>query len=335
MSIVKGRIAWLDAAKGLTIALVVSAHCIGGEWEVFFSPIRMPLFFIAAGFTLNLAKWKDRKAEFFWGRVRRILLPYFLLELVFWPIWSVRGMFLPPVGTSLPPLDALSGIFDGNAMSLPLLAMWFLPCFFLAENIFLWVFAQCPEKPEATHILMALCLSVIGYKLGTYAHLPWGLDTALFVQGFLLAGRWLRAVKLESLPLAGCIVIPVLLIAAHLQLNLSFNMAAREYGEYIPLAYASAIGGCILMMRLLQLIVHDSESFLAEWGRRSMAIYLLHPLVQIIISDILLSTIIEGDYGTIFYVWPAGVLIAVTGVLLPVYISKHYGQKPFFRQLGI
>ncbi|MCR5756749.1 MAG: hypothetical protein K6F95_02435 [Selenomonas sp.] len=54
MSIVKGRIAWLDAAKGLTIALVVSAHCIDGEWEVFFSPIRMPLFFIAADFTLKL-----------------------------------------------------------------------------------------------------------------------------------------------------------------------------------------------------------------------------------------------------------------------------------------
>ena len=29
----------------------------------------------------------------------------------------------------------------------------------------------------------------------------------------------------------------------------------------------------------------------------------MHPLVQIIITDILLSTIIEGDYGIIFYVW--------------------------------
>ena len=37
-------------------------------------------------------------------------------ELLFWPIWSVRGMFLPRVGTELPPIEALGGIFGGNSV---------------------------------------------------------------------------------------------------------------------------------------------------------------------------------------------------------------------------
>ena len=68
----KGRIAWLDAAKGIAIAFVVAAHSIGGEWSNVLSPIRMPIFFVAAGFTLNLQKWQNRKA------VLGILIPVYV-----------------------------------------------------------------------------------------------------------------------------------------------------------------------------------------------------------------------------------------------------------------
>lgn len=37
-------------------------------------------------------------------------------ELLFWPIWSVRGMFLPRVGTELSLIQALGGIFGGNSV---------------------------------------------------------------------------------------------------------------------------------------------------------------------------------------------------------------------------
>ena len=297
----KGRIVWLDAAKGVAIALVVAAHSIGGEWSYVLSPIRMPIFFVAAGFTLNLTKWQNRKYEFFCSRVKRLLVPYFLLELLFWPIWSVRGMFLPPVGTKLPPFDALVGILGGNSVDLPLIALWFLPC----------------------------------YKLSCWTHLPWGLDIALFVQGFILAGRWLRAKELESISDFWCLLLPIILLAVQSHINNYFNMAARMYGLYPMLAYAAVIGGSIMLMRVMQLLVHDTASFLAEMGRRSMAIYLLHPLVQIIFSDILLLTIVEGDYGTLFYLWQAGVPIVILGILLPIYVSRNYSQKPLLRYLGL
>ncbi|SEH28033.1 hypothetical protein SAMN05216583_11125 [Selenomonas sp. KH1T6] len=90
-----------------------------------------------------------------------------------------------------------------------------------------------------------------------------------------------------------------------------------------------------MVMRIMQWLVRESEAFLVEMGRRSMAIYILHPLVQIIITDILLSTIVEGDYGTIFYVWQAGMPIAILGILLPIYVSRHWAQKPFLRYLGL
>ena len=57
----KGRIVWLDAVKGIAIALVAASHCIGGEWFYPFSTFMMPLFFVAAGYSLNLQKWQARK----------------------------------------------------------------------------------------------------------------------------------------------------------------------------------------------------------------------------------------------------------------------------------
>ena len=330
----KGRIVWLDAAKGVAIALVVAAHSIGGEWSNVLSPIRMPIFFLAAGFTLNLQKWQNRKYEFFCSRVKRLLIPYFLLELAFWPIWSVRGMFLPRVGTELPPLEALGGILGGNSVDLPLIAMWFLPCFFLAENIFLLAFPANREL-GMRDVLTALILSYLGYTLGGFEHLPWGLDIALFAQGFILTGRWLRVKGLQNLSDLWCLVLPIILLVLQSHFNDCFNMAARMYGDYPLLAYTAAIGGSIMLMRILQLLVHDAASFPAEMGRRSMAIYVLHPFVQIIVTDALLCTLIEGDYATVFNLWQAGVPITVLGILIPIYVSRHWAQKKFLRHLGI
>lgn len=331
----KGRIAWLDAVKAIAIVLVVASHSIGGEWFYPFSSFMMPLFFVAAGYSLNLRKWQTRRAEFFWTRARRILLPYFLLELCFWPFWSIRGLYMPPVGTRLPPLEALGGIFEGNITGLPLIALWFLPCFFLAENIFLWVFGGRSDKVTTRDILTAFVLSVFGYTISRFVYLPWGLDIALFVQGYLMAGRWLRSVNMQKFSVSGCMVLPLILIMVQVYINVTFDMASRTYGVNPALAYASGIGGCILVMRMMQLLIRDNEALLAEIGRRSMAIYLLHPLVQIVISDILLLTVIDGDYGTLFYLWQAGVIITIFGILLPMYVSRHWAQKPFLRYMGL
>lgn len=332
----KDRIAWLDAVKGMAIALVVASHCIGGEWFYPFSTFMMPLFFVAAGYSLNLQKWQARRSEFFWSRARRILVPYFVMEICFWPLWSVRGLYMPPVGTRLSPLEALFGIFEGNCASLPLIALWFLPCFFLAENIFLWAFPDSLGKVQIVRdILVAMALSALGYGISCFVHLPWGLDIALFVQGYLMLGRWLRLVGVHRLSAAWCVLLPVFLIALQVYVNGSFDMASRTYGMNPLLAYISNIGGCIMVMRIMQLLIKDKGASLAEIGRRSMSIYILHPLVQIIITDILLSTIIEGDYGTIFYVWQAGIPIAILGILLPMYVSRYWAQKPFLRYLGL
>ncbi len=335
MAVEKGRIAWLDAAKGIAIALVVASHSIGGSWFYPFSCFMMPMFFVAAGYSLNLKKWKDRQSEFFLSRAKKILIPFFLLELCFWPIWSVRSFFMPSVGTKLPPLEALFGIFDGNCANLPLIALWFLPCFFLAEIIFLLFFRNSPEKPNLRDILTALILSIIGYVIGSFKHIFWGLDIALFVQGYLMVGRCLRAFNFQKLSAIFCILLPIILIALQVYVNESFDMASRSYGENPLLAYISGIFGCILVMRLMQMFVQKNEEFLAEMGRRSMAIYLLHPFVQIIISDILLLTVVNGDYGTLFYLWQAGVPIFILGIFLPIYISRNYSQKPFIRYLGL
>ena len=218
---------------------------------------------------------------------------------------------------------------------MPIIALWFLPCFFLAENIFLLIFRDRPTEPNLRDILTALILSVIGYVIGSFKHIFWGLDIALFVQGYMIVGRFLRAVDFQKLSGIFCILLPIILITLQVYVNQSFDMASRSYGENPVLAYISGIFECILVMRLMQIFVQKNEEFLAEMGRRSMAIYLLHPFVQIIISDILLLTVVNGDYGTLFYIWQAGVPILIFGIIIPIYISRNYSKKPFIRYLGL
>ena len=170
------------------------------------------------------------------------------------------------------------------------------------QKIFLWAFPDSLGKVQIVRdILVAMALSALGYGISCFVHLPWGLDIALFVQGHLMLGRWLRLVGVHRLSAAWCVLLPVFLIALQVYVNGSFDMASRTYGMNPLLAYISNIGGCIMVMRIMQLLIKDKGASLAEIGRRSMSIYILHPLVQIIITDILLSTIIEGNYGTIFY----------------------------------
>ena len=329
------HIVWVDAAKGIAIALVVAAHSVGGQWADAFAPFMMPLFFMAAGFCLNLGKWKGRWQEFLRGRVKRILVPFFLLEICFWPVWSVRGLFLPPVGTALPPMEALGGILAGNSAGLPIIALWFLPCFFLAEVIFLCVFSAERDNVSRRDMSAALGLSLLGYAIGGFIHLPWGLDIALYAQVYILTGRWLRTAGIEKFSFWRCMVLLLIVLVSQVYFGVSFDMASRWYGSNPVLAYAAGISGGILLMRGAAFFVKSDKSFIAEMGRRSMAIYLLHPFVQIIITDVLLSTLIEGDYLTVFYIWQAGIPITILGIAVPVYISRHWAQKPFIRYFGL
>ena len=141
------RIAWVDFAKGVVIILVVLGHVIEEVSVVDSIQIfHMPFFFVMAGFLLNLDKWggAENYKAFTMKLVKRLLLPYYLAEILWYPIWFVvcheawqlHYLWNWP---AFNPFKALIMIFvgNGNGQGLLLGQLWFLTALFFTEIIFI------------------------------------------------------------------------------------------------------------------------------------------------------------------------------------------------------
>ena len=71
--------------------LIVLGHVIERDYNKFFAIFRMPFFFIMAGFLLNLDKWggAENYKNFTLKLAKRLLLPYYIAEFLWYPIWFV------------------------------------------------------------------------------------------------------------------------------------------------------------------------------------------------------------------------------------------------------
>lgn len=138
------RISWIDFAKGFVMLTVIFGHAAVYNKENFFVisliavyEVHMPFFFIMAGYVLNFGKWggvKNYKA-FSMKLFKRLLLPYYLAEILWYPIWLFAGHVMGHGAyirnETLSPINALLGIFVGNGNMLALVPLWFLPALFL------------------------------------------------------------------------------------------------------------------------------------------------------------------------------------------------------------
>ena len=252
------RIEWLDSSRGIAILLVVIFHgflsCEGIFHEINsrLCCIIVPIFFVISGFL-----FRNRSLnEFLKSRSRRILIPYFTAQTI---VTILAIQFFPDAQNR--PIDYLIGIFCADVTlptdhSLADYPLWFLPCLFVAELIFLL---------SRQKILVAILISMLG--IFCPIHLPWGIDIALTSQIFLIAGFLLRNRSLNwKLILLALILIPTA------ELNLTIDMPNRIYNDPI-LFFIDGIFGSILIFKLSQLISNRLLNFI---GRKTLTILILH-----------------------------------------------------------
>lgn len=138
----KKRMMWLDIAKGLAIILMVLGHCLSDQTALhdFIYSFHMPLFFLAAGFTMR-AKPRDVVIK---SSARRLLVPYFVVCGVLFAFAFVQPHALnESLDTQRPWYVVLveimyaagdQGDFFGHHYQ-AIGALWFLPCLFVARII--------------------------------------------------------------------------------------------------------------------------------------------------------------------------------------------------------
>lgn len=195
------RMMWLDIAKGLAILLMVLGHCLDASTPLhdFIYSFHMPLFFLAAGFTMRAKPRRDVLAS----SARRLLVPYFVVSAILFAFAFVSPHSLDPdLDTQrawpvvLVEISYAAGdkgdLFGHHFQAIG--ALWFLPCLFVARlilNEILLRGAKLNGRPAlqlAVEAAGVAAATALGIALGAHDRLPFDIDTALVVTSFMFVG---------------------------------------------------------------------------------------------------------------------------------------------------
>lgn len=143
------RITWIDFAKGFAIISVVLGHALDDDFSLckLIFVFHMPFFFVMAGYLLNLDKWggAENFKPFANKLFKRLLVPYYLANILFFPIWFVVCHELGYLNyfwewCTYKPLNFFTEIFIGDGTNLVLGQLWFLPTLFLTQIILIFLY---------------------------------------------------------------------------------------------------------------------------------------------------------------------------------------------------
>lgn len=260
-----------------------------------------------------------------------MLLPYFAANFTWYPIWFVLCYYTSFLTAfnwdKVNPLISLLTIFIGNNYSLGcqlvLFPLWFLPCLFFAELIFLKLDNIFSRQ---LHLFLAVIgVAIIGYELGIYFQLPLGIDIAFVAQVFILAGNSIRKYNfLDKLNFGACGILAVIFAIAF-YFNGFVDMNTRNYSN-LTLFYGGGLAGSLLLMKISMTVANFQSKFnefIIYCGRQSLAILVFHPIILAVAAQ-LLETRFDSIWGFIF-------TLATCGVIIPVCIAKNFGDKPIIK----
>ena len=337
------RLEWIDFAKGVVIIFMVLGHAISnGVLQKFIFVFHMPFFFVMAGFLLNFDKWGGAEnfrpfvTKLFW----RLLVPYYLAEILWYPIWFVvchEFGFLNHMNhwAEIEPLKSLTAIFlgNGNVNDLILGQLWFLPTLFVSEIIFIKLHNRFAKIDGAVFALAAVILACLGFNLRNLnIILPLGIDIALVTQIFLLTGILVRRYKFVDRMNWKIIVALTVILVWSFFFNEHVDMNFRRYGNFL-LFYAGGISGTLLVMKISMLAAKVGGKICAlieDCGRQSIMILVLHLIIAKIFYDVIVRVAnfppekLSTEPTIIFFT-------TILGTLIPLFVAKKFGRLPVLK----
>lgn len=320
------RLDWIDAAKGIGIALVVLGHAprhdmmaesdLCGFLFHFIYSFHMPLYLAVSGYTFGLSyrKYLNKPGVFFKRRAKGLLLPMLTFScavyLCFFAAYQIPAVaqILSNASYELYSFGRYLGLMlvEENPYSVHMWYLWVL--FWMSAVSFLWL-RQGKDSPSARKGLLAV--SLLCFAVSTVADTPASVHKFLcyyvyFVLGMELSRRPEEQPAIPWFVTALCWGI-LLANAPIVRGNLLKGMPwAMMVQKYLLLAAVPTVIVC-----LFRLARKLSQNQLLLWlGKESYSIYLLHqPLC--------------GFVGVLLYsklglpVWPVYLICAALSILIP------------------
>lgn len=252
------RYVWVDLAKCVSILLVISYHCpprYDGYLFDILRLLRMPAFFMIAGFLFNYPKFPTFGA-FLRHRGVRLLVPYTSFFLIFYPLWLfVARPLLGGDDLAASPLQPLFDFLWGGP-TLVVAPYWFICCLFSMQLLHYLLRRYLP-LPLLVPVILLLPLL---HSLPFSSRLPWNLSRAFLYLPYYALPNLLKApvrrLGLPHLPLILPMLIVSLVLIRHIS---SFSGILRDY--------LSLLSGMLLLPAYILLIKQLSRLPIGRFAR--------------------------------------------------------------------
>ncbi|MCR4674958.1 MAG: acyltransferase family protein [Lachnospiraceae bacterium] len=320
----RGRIAWVDTAKGIGILLVFMGHLVEESWPGMWAySFHLPLFFFLSGFLFST---KVSFKEFVSKKAKSILLPYITMGLVicfFDALWkhslstlSVKPAFLPQF------IKNLFYFVIQNRFA----TLWYLAVLFWI-NLMMYLIVKIIKKTWlGLFVVVVLLLFGSSYYSRGGVSLPWNVDTVLMALPFFYAGYLFQIYPVLQKPFVSKkikdLVLAVMLYFISVELlryneektGFGLEMYNNEYGV-LPVTYLCAFAGILLTIIVSN---HISLRGLTYIGKNSLVFFLLH---QAVVYPLLDALYLKLGYGSLYtstwrFIWVVTTKILITCVLM-------------------
>lgn len=337
----------VDIAKGIGIVLVIIGH-LNHFWgyedlvPTLIYSFHMPLFIILSGYVFNYHSGLSTK-EYCLKRFDQIIKPYFMFA-------AITFIYSAAINGGIKG-DEVYGIFIGNGIDNHLdfnIALWFLPMLFLCNVIFWCVvrlskYISAERKQRVALIIFGTVLTIIGYYMIIHQkRFPWGVETALFSQSFMLFGYMFKVfygkynmnIYLEKY-LFVCAPIIVIIWWYVTRLNGRVDMNAGYYGNILYF-FVTSICGFYMIWQISYLInkVRGIKTIVGVLGKESLYIMAYHiPATYIIYNAVLpyMPSVIQNN------AWKSnmiGILYICTGDILIALLMRKLHETQYVKYKG-
>ncbi|MDD2434813.1 MAG: acyltransferase family protein [Bacilli bacterium] len=186
----KKRVYWIDNLRGLAMIFVVIGHMpINSTLKIYLYSFHVPLFFIISGISYGLSKNEVTIQEYLKKMFKRLIIPYFLLNLFLAPLWYLNSVVLAGYDISI--TSPILGTLYSNQLWKGMFSnvTWFLPALFIVSIIFKIIDYQFKRYRDKTIMVGGITLvGIILYLLNIKMVTPWHLQTCLIALSFYYLG---------------------------------------------------------------------------------------------------------------------------------------------------
>jgi fucose 4-O-acetylase-like acetyltransferase len=310
------REAWVDAAKGIAICLVVFGHCWGGLWssglvsDALFEEVQnriyafhMPVFFALSGFFFAGSLKQATPWHFLKHRMLRLFWPMVLWTYLF--LGVLAGQFAnTPVTVS----DVLTLPVPGQLHLWFLWALLLLHIGFLATRRFLDERAAYPPVILAGLAVLSIVLALISLPL----EVAYWIGQALRFMPFFVLGIALRQLDVLSKLTTWYRVVAVFIFLGLLAIWPAVQVRALELAGGIALTTTFLV--------LVQGWTFPGFNLTVALGTASMAIFLAHTMFSAVMREGLLAF---GQHDVALHI-VLGFGVGILGPLITLKLADHF-----------